>query len=93
MELHTLSFWLASSSLGVRLNSLWGYPYSKPQRVYISDEAMPGAENRKKVELKLPLIAPFRLGSIKMFYSEKYSLLQGHATYPVIPLLHGQSRI
>lgn len=54
------------------------------------DEAMPGTENRKKAHLKLCLIAPFRCGAIKMFYSEKYSLLQGWATYPVLPLLNGQ---
>lgn len=52
------------------------------------DEAMPGTENRKKAHLKLCLIAPFRFGAIKMFYSEKYSLLQGQATYPVIPPLN-----
>lgn len=57
------------------------------------DEAMPGAENRKKLQVKLSLIALFRLGSIKMFYSEKYSLLQGQAIYPVTLLLNGQSRI
>lgn len=39
----------------------------------------------------LSLAAPFRLGSITVFYSDKSNLFQSQATCPVVPFWSGQS--